>query len=227
LLQDGNPQVRNLVEAQKLFSYATCASEEQLVVRPIDLETAVIVAFGDSSWANSEGFESQAGLLVFLCDPRALTPVGGKATLLEWRSHRLRRVCRSTIGAETQAADAALDQAQYLQRSLLEILHPGSRATKKSLSHKGRDAGRLPVHLVTDCKSLYDTLTKLTPPSGIEEKRVAIEICGLREQIFARFVHWVPTSEMVADSLTKSKPPAQLSEFLRLGRVRLAVLKAS
>ena len=80
--------------------------EHGIVLLPVPISYAtMLVTFADSSWANAEGFASQHGSLVLLADPRA-TDVISPGLLLDWKSSRSSRVCRSTLAAEASAADA-------------------------------------------------------------------------------------------------------------------------
>ena len=82
------------------------------------------------------------------------------------------------------------------------------------------------VHAVTDCKSLFDHLHREGVPKAPSEKRLAIDLAGLRQIMMreARFqwletfggafeptpekpcrppLHWLPTHLQLADILTK------------------------
>ena len=116
--------------------------------------------------------------------------------------------------------DSAVDAATFIRTSLLEMLYAESyRATDKTTHQEFRD--KLPVYMITDCKSLYDHLVRLSPPSGLEERRVAIDICSIRESPDSRYVRWTPTQEMLADCLTKPIAPNLIEEKLRTGFLRL------
>ena len=56
-----------------------------------------LVSYSDASFANLPGCSSQGGSIVFLCDE------SGKAIPLSWHSKKLKRVVKSTTGAETMA----------------------------------------------------------------------------------------------------------------------------
>ena len=71
------------------------------------------------------GSQSQAGYMVFITGNKVYTPEGDVANLVEWRSHRIRRRCRSTLAAETMALDAAADAALFTRELLAELLIEG------------------------------------------------------------------------------------------------------
>ena len=145
---------------------------------PIDLATANLVAYTDASWANNEDLRSQAGFLVFLTGPDVLSVEGDFASLLDWRSHRIqRRRCRSTLAAETMAMDAGMDSALFTRELLAEVLLQDYKATQ---------CGKLPPwfltpHVVTDCRSLYDLVTKDGPLAATQEKRLTLDIGAIKE----------------------------------------------
>eukprot|EP00959_Pyramimonas_sp_CCMP1952_P373556 7823453-Pyramimonas_sp.AAC.1 len=144
--------------------------------------------------------------MVFLSDQDSLTSKGGAATLLDWRSHRIRRVVRSTLAAEAMAMDVGVDTAYYLRHLFAEVLFrdfkPGSSGKLPSFF--------MPIKVATDCKSLYDILTKEGTPSTTLERRLSIDIAAVAH-VAEEFddenpkstVFWVPTDKQVADHLTK------------------------
>ena len=78
---------------------------------------------------------------------------------------------------------------------------------------------KFPVHLMTDSKSIFDTITKL---SGVSEKRLMIDISALRQAYstgeISNIGH-VLTKYNIADSLTKRSKCALLDELLRTGKL--------
>ena len=106
--------------------------------------------------------------------------VGDYASLLDWRSHRIKRQCRSTLAAETMVMDATKDAGLFARELMAEaeVMIP---------SYFPLQAGRLPgefppVIAAMDCRSLYDLLVKDGPLSSTQEmKRLVIDIGGLKE----------------------------------------------
>ena len=167
----------NLLEINKLLKEAMKSQDWKLRFVPIDLQRARIVAFSDASWANAEDLKSQAGYLVFITGPEVFTTAGDRANLVEWRSHRIRRRCRSTLAAETMALDAATDAALFTGELLAEIVIESYQPTQS-----GRlDPAIFPTSMATDCRSLYDLVAKDGPLSSTQEKRLTLDIGALRE----------------------------------------------
>ena len=228
LYMSGKPTVHHLGQLNKLLKEAKNSEDWALTFRPIDLATSKIVVFTDSSWANAEELKSQAGYMVFLAGAEVETVKGDDVSLLDWRSHRIKRQCRSTLAAETMSMDAGVDAAIYTRELFAEIL-----IKDYVPSQCGRlPADFMPVVAVTDCRSLYDLLVKDGPVSSTQEKRLAIDIGGLKEaaaefdedqERLNEIFRWIATDAQWADHLTKLKPAFMLREILSKGRLALKV----
>ena len=232
LYMSGEPTVSNLLDLNKLLKEAKNSDDWGITFRYIDLYTAKILVYSDSSWANAEELKSQAGFCVFMVGQHVESPEGDAASLLDWRSHRIKRQCRSTLAAETMAMDAAMDSGTFTQEQLAEMLIE---------SYVPTFSGKLPptfmpVVAVTDCRSLFDLLVKDGPPATTQEKRLVIDINGLKEaaleydaegEKLRETFKWVATESQVADHLTKVKPARMLRDLLSAGRLTLVKIESS
>lgn len=92
------------------------------------------------------------------------------------------------------ACCTATETGDYIAR-FLETLLTGR------LERKG---SRLSLRFLTDCRSLYDHLTRDGVPRVPTCKRLAIDLAGIREDLagYGR-IAWVPTWAQLADVLTK------------------------
>ena len=191
LVQGSGVTTANLHAAYEHIQYAKATADTGIVVNPVDLDSAMIVGYGDSSWANAEGLRSQTGKIVVLTDSRALkekTP----GTVVDWRSTRTKRVVRSTLAAEAIAADAATDHSYYMAAFFDEGLHRRRATSGKPV---------MKTIICTDCRSLYDAVKKVQ--GSLEEKRTMIDLLSIKEHVGDDGLRWVPTTEMHADPLTK------------------------
>ena len=108
--------MRSLMDILQVLRETVKTMSFGMVVRSVNLWNAIIFVFSDASWANTEDLSSQGGYLVFVADPKVLTPEGGIAVLVEWRTHRLKRKCKSTLTAETIAMEAATDAGLHTRQ---------------------------------------------------------------------------------------------------------------
>eukprot|EP00971_Amphidinium_carterae_P189984 3771308-Amphidinium_carterae.1 len=87
---------------------------------------------------------SQMGYIVALAEKSVLTTQGGRFSPVDYKSHRGKRVARSTLAAETQTLDAAIDTAIFIRQLFAEIC----------IGTLGKlDPDFLPVVALTDCRS--------------------------------------------------------------------------
>eukprot|EP00435_Cladocopium_sp_Y103_P046116 s2171_g13.t1 len=157
---------------------------------PIDRDT-MLLAYSDSSWANARRSTSQLGVLIGATTSDAKT-VGAPFSIVDWKSAKSQRVCRSTLAAEASAGDEAADRLAFVNMFLSEILW------NEPAHHVGC---RLPYAQATDAKSLYDCVISDAPTTT--EKRSLVNIRAMQECLSPDQYHWVPTFLMRADGLTK------------------------
>ena len=122
---------------------------------------------------------------------------------MDWKSWALKRACRSSLSAESQASAGTVDTLNYIRLLATDFLMAAGmdlRQTDKLLSLVPKSI------MITDCKSLYDALARSESQGlGLAEKRTAIEVAATRQQMEATGVDckWVNSDRQLADSLTK------------------------
>lgn len=139
-----------------------------------------LIAYCDASFANLPGGNSQGAYIVFLTDSHM------NASPLAWRSRKLRRVCRSTLAAETLSLVDTVDVCIWMKHIINEI----------------DDSELLHTIIRTDNRDLFDAAHST---KAVEEKRLRVELGSVRESIREKefVLQWVPGDEQIADSLTK------------------------
>ena len=183
-----------LAQLYETLEFCKLTPEHGLVFQDVAINNATtLVGYADSSWANAAQCASQQGSLVLITTPHC-TEVVTKGNLVDWKSNRSARVCRSTLAAEAIACDDCVDRTFYANAMLSELLS-GVKA------HKNPTGWRLHQLQVTDCKSLYDAVAAENPRTT--EKRTYVDIRSIQEYINPKTIHWVPTTVQWADGLTK------------------------
>ena len=139
-----------------------------------------LIAYSDASYANLKDGSSQGGNMIFLADEK------GDVSPLYWSSRKFRRVCRSTIAAETSAVLDETDLCIWLTHIINEI----------------DDQSLLTTLVRTDNKSLSEAVYST---KAVEEKRLRVEIAALRESVERKEikVEWIRTKDQIADVFTK------------------------
>ena len=119
--------------------------------------------YSDASYANLPNGGSQGGQIVFLSDE------SGLLSPITWTSKKVRRVCRSTISAETMSMLDAVDSSIWIIHILEEITGCKLRQAK----------------VKTDNESLSDAVHSTTT---VEEKRLRADVAAIREEIINRTI---------------------------------------
>ena len=141
--------------------------------------------------------------------------------VIDWRSATNRRVVESSFAAETHAAIMGHNMSRFAQVLMCEIKFGG-----KVVSSVEDDGWQqlVPLTLVTDCKSIYDTIHK--DGQHVGEKGNIVHAILLRQLLTTRNqsehpgkakLMWVPTRCQLADGLTKSSRGSDLRDQLREG----------
>ena len=174
----------------------------------------VIGVQSDASFNNMPKGGSQSGFAVFvasecLCDESVSEVSVG---MLDWGSHRIKRVVKSTLAAEAAAFSSAYDKAIYCRVVLGEILHGPTTEWEQQLTVMKSVAA-------SDCRSLTDFLEKDTGMPS--EKRVALDLYDLKQYVLLGDQYeWVPTGLTIVDAFTKKRPwQGPLLEAM-IGRVK-------
>ena len=191
----------DLQEANTILKYCKATADTCVTIRPVSLDAMILVAYGDSAFANAPGGKSQGGFLITATTAEC-AKCSAEASLLDWKSYRHQRVLRSTLASEAASLDKSEDYANFLGCVLGEMSVPSYIA-----SHSGKSP--FSIWPVTDARSLFDAIHRLA--TSFQEKRVEIDIAALRQT--CRSLHWVPTEAMLADALTKRN--RQLRDRLR------------
>ena len=155
------------------------------------VEQCNLITYSDASFANHTNTSSQGGYIIFLSN------VAGLSVPISWQSRKVKRVVKSTHAAETLALVDATEAAVYFQNFMRELL---------GLSN---DSKSLKIHCKTDSNALYKSVHSNTQ---ILDKRLRIETAILRQMIEKKEVasiDWVPSTEQLADSLTKFGVPSK------------------
>ena len=222
-------KLRDVAYANKIIQIAKQSKEKGLFYHrdTTNVEDAMIVAIQDASHAadydmsesgKKLGHRSQSGRLLCLAPRHFKETKTGRLTLLEWHSTVLKRVCRSTLQAETLSLLAGSEEAEHLRLVLYSLRDGDFRRPGWMI----QALDEIEVQWYTDCRSLYDYINH----SGLNvvgDKRLAIDLCGLRQQAWRRLgeehgdplitdhvpsdattsIEWTSTDRMLADPLTK------------------------
>ena len=206
-----------------------------------DFDKAKILSFTDASHAadfdNSKngklmGYRSQSGRILALGGKDFVRTGKGKIHILDYHSNIIRRVCRSTLQAETLSMVSGYDEAEHI-RHIMHGIHGGIPDSTKAMDNYD-------VVMFTDCRSLEEHLRQAGLHS-VGDKRLATDLCSLRQVLWRKkeeevgdplyldappddattAVVWIETKTMLADGLTKSMRSPQLHLLMDAGEVSI------
>ena len=179
-----NATIKSIITANKALKKAKFNDVFLRFPKDLNINEAKLICFCDASFANLTGGSSQGGHLIFVIDKK------GVYCLINWQSHKLKRVVTSTLSAECLAAVEAIDHCLHIRVCLAEIL--------------GTKTESIDIHILTDNKSLHEAAHTTT---SVKNRRLQIELSALREAITRGEIkefRWVNGSLQMANLLTKT-----------------------
>lgn len=163
-----------------------------LKMKKLDLQTLHIKVYSDAAFANNTDLSSQLGFIILLCDKH------NNCNVINFSSHKSRRIVRSVLGGKVYAFADSFDASYTIKRDLEAMLNRPVR-----------------LKMFTDSKSLFDIITNC---SGTTEKRLLIDIKAVREayEIFdVSDLGFIRSEHNPADAFTKLKPNSALMHILK------------
>ena len=218
------PTIATVLKANSIMREFKVDPNFELIFRPIDFRTAGIVMVSDAALGNvqkngSDGGEpitkvfSQGCYFALLGDVNLVEGRQGQFNILDSRSHRIPRVCRSTYSAETLAAEEAFDVGQLLR---------GFIATVRGFDMLGRAAdlaiNAVKMTVVVDAKDVHDKGNSDTATYG-SQKSLAFTVAWMRSVLRKpnTCLKWTSTENMWVDGGTKFMDLSHMRSIMQKG----------
>ena len=100
------------------------------------------MGWSDAALANRVDLSSTGGYIIGFVHKSMLSGIQGQVSLVSWSTHKLRRVCRSSLAAEAQAlseceAELFLVRAlwQELRGQVLDMANPWLKGSENPCDH--------------------------------------------------------------------------------------------
>lgn len=132
-----NLSVRSRFLNTKIIKHLKRTPHLKLNYPNLDLSSLHIFVYSDLSFQNNRDYASQLGYIIVLADQ------SNRCAIIQYSSHKSKRVVRSSMAAETLAFSDAFDNAFIIKHDLQRML--------------GR---ALSLLMLTDSKILFDVLTR-------------------------------------------------------------------
>ena len=222
--ETANPTIESLQKANKLIRQAQRDDSLPIHIHAIPMNDLSFGIFSDAAWAVRPDGSSQGGFLVYATSHALHQGQEAPVGIIDWKSWKLDRKCRSSLSAESQAMADSIDMLNFIRLFFADCLHPSG----VDLRQPEVVLQLLPeAFAITDCKSLYDALER-SESLGLglsgSERRTSIEISATRQQMRATGVKtkWVNSDRQLADVLTKpNAPPGAMVHLQNSGRWKI------
>ncbi|CAK0813777.1 unnamed protein product, partial [Prorocentrum cordatum] len=190
----GNATVQDMIDANKDLRFLKANADVGLHFSFYEPWSAMrIGTYSDASWASRPDGSSQDGYQIFIGPAEELergTPT--QIVAMEWASKKSQSLCRSSLSAGAQAAALGVDSLMWVKIYVALSLRPDLTGDE-AMTHFGQSP------LITDAKCLDDASRSVTAGLSIAEKRAAIEVRIVHEQMkeIDAIWRWVNTRQQL------------------------------
>ena len=204
--------VNTLILANKVLRECQEQSQVKICFRHIPIDDVTHISFGDAKQLSS--FQ---GSIIFATNSKMEKNEQAPVSPRTWSSKKIARVVRSTLSAEAFSMSRSVDKLGWMRLLWGVVIQDGFEWRDPPKSFK-----TLPrATIVTDCKSLFDLVTRCAMPS-CEEYRTTLEVLLIKERCSEHCsFRWIPTALQLADPLTKPMDASLLRVVLSSGVFQL------
>ena len=117
-------KVQDHQHMNKLIRQAKRDADYSLWIHAIPMNRLAFGSFSDASWGISPDGSSQGGMLIFASDSGLFQGQTANLSLMDWKSWALKRKCRSSLSAESQAAADTIDVLNFVRLFAADLLVP-------------------------------------------------------------------------------------------------------
>ena len=223
--------VETLIMANQTLHLAKKHHDVEIKIQPIPLDSLRFLAFSDASFASANNPSSHTGSMIMSTHSDISKNVTCPVSPLVWGCKKIQRVVTSTLAAETVSLNTVLDQLSWVKLCWAWMLNPKTEWRKPTETLKTLPSAvttttyRPPDDsqsvAATDCKSLFDLVTRTAPPQ-CAEFRTQLAARSIKDMLAEGInLRWVHSGAQLADCLTKIMEASFMRETLRVGFYRL------
>ena len=223
--------VETLIQANQTLHEAKKYHDTTIKVQSIPIADFRFLAFSDASFASKTNPNSHTGMLIMGTHKDIENNVSCPVSPLAWGCKKIQRVVTSTLAAETVSLNSVLDQLSWMRlfwawindhktnwkqpaQTLKSLPNTISTSTYKAQTMTDSITA-------TDCKSLYDLVTRTAMPN-CSEYRTQLNARSIKDYLSEGVsLRWVHSGAQLADGLTKIMENAFLRETLQYGYYKL------
>ncbi len=204
--------IETLMFANQTLHLAKKHHDVEIKIQPIPLESLRFLAFSDASFASANNPNSHTGCMIMSTHADISKNVTCPVSPLVWGCKKIQRVVTSTLAAETVSLNTVLDQLSWVKLCWAWMLNPKTEwrrpteALKQlpsavtTTTFRSHDSDSQSV-AATDCKSLYDLVTRTAPPQ-CAEFRTQLAARSIKDMLAEGInLRWVHSGAQLADCL--------------------------
>ena len=223
-LQGERPTIATVLKANSALKEFQDTASFEMIFRPVNPEKGGIMVVTDAALGNVtlegvsdaptlEKVYSQACYFVLLADEKLMSGSAGYFNVLDARSHRIPRVCRSSYAAETLSTEEGFDVGRLCRGFVATALGHDMYGKK---SETAMDS--VSMQVVVDAKDVHDKTNSDTPSYGAQ-KSLAFSVAWLRSELRRprTCLRWTSTENMWADAGTKQMDLSHMRRILSAG----------
>ena len=122
--ETSDPTIGSLQRANKLIRQAQRDDALPIHIHAIPLDQLIFGLFSDAAWGVRPDGSSQGGYLIYATSHALHKGQEAPVGVIEWKSWKLGRKCRSSLAAESQAMADSVDMLQFVLLFFAECIHP-------------------------------------------------------------------------------------------------------
>lgn len=223
--------VQTLHDANRVLHEAKRYKDTCIRIQPIPIKDLRFLLFSDASFASAKSPESHTGMIILATHRDISENYQCPVSPLSWGCRKIQKVVTSTLSAETTSLQTSLDQLSWMRLYWAWIQNPQVnwkrphevfKSEPKPIQSTTALAQCLPRSVaVTDCKSLYDLVTRTAQPN-CQEFRTQLQAKAIKDLLSEGIqLRWVHTGAQLADALTKVMQGTFLRYTLQRGMYQL------
>ena len=221
--------IQTLIDANRVLHEAKKHKDTRVTVQSIDIQQLRFLAFSDASFSSRKQPDSHTGMMIMATHANIEKNHQCPVSPLSWGCKKIQKVVVSTLAAETTSLHSTLDQLSWIRLFWAWILDPTIKWNnpKSTLENLPTTYAAPTIKstidsiAVTDCKSLFDLITRTAAPN-CQEWRTQLQARAIKDLISEGVaVRWVHSGAQLADALTKVMESSFLRHTLKQGTYRL------
>ena len=215
--------IQNLIDANRVLHEAKRHKDTTITIQSIPISKLRFLAFSDASFSSKKNPDSHTGMMIMTTHEKIADNVQSPVSPISWGCKKIQKVVVSTLSAEATSLNSTLDQLSWLRLYWAWILDTTTKwkepkTTLNDLPQTITTATTRNTDItVTDCKSLYDLVSRTAVPN-CQEFRTQLLARSIKDLLSEGVdIRWVHSGAQLADALTKVMETSFLRQTLKSG----------